>query len=85
MAEIDRDKVAKGLKLCVITGDFCGECPYNGMWSCIEKLHDDTLVLLKEQEKRINELEKNLKIDIPLKERNDNFDLYDTPIFGFHD
>lgn len=43
------------------------------------------LSLLKEQEKRINELEENLKIDIPSKERNDDFDLYDTPIFGFHD
>lgn len=81
----DREKVTKGLKLCVVTGDFCGECPYDGMESCIEKLHDDTLALLKEQEKRIKDLEKNLRIGIPSKERKDNFDLYDTPIFGFHD
>lgn len=47
---IDSEKVSKGLKLCVVTGDFCGECPYDGMESCIEKLHDDALVLLKEQE-----------------------------------
>lgn len=49
MAEINREKVIKGLKLCVVTGDFCGECPYDGMESCIEKLHDDTLALLKAQ------------------------------------
>lgn len=46
---------------------------------------EEIIALLKEQEKRINELEEKLKIDIPSKERNDNFDLYDTPIFGFHD
>lgn len=46
----DRQKVIKSLKLCVVTGDFCGECPYDGMESCIEKLHDDALSLLKEQD-----------------------------------
>lgn len=45
----------------------------------------EAVSLLKEQEKRIKDLEEKLRIDIPLKERNENFDLYDTPIFGFHD
>lgn len=30
-------------------------------------------------------LKQQFNIDIPLKERNYDFDLYDTPIFGFHD
>ena len=47
----DREKIIKGLKLCVVTGDFCGECPYDDeMELCIDKLHDDALALLKEQE-----------------------------------
>ena len=50
MADIDREKVIKGLKLCVVTGELCGECPYDGMESCIEKLHDDALAMLKEHE-----------------------------------
>ena len=51
MAEIDREKVAKGLKLCVVTGDFCGECPYDEMESCIDHLHDDALSLLEDMNK----------------------------------
>jgi hypothetical protein len=52
---INKEKVIKGLKLCVVTGDFCGECPYDGMESsCIDKLHDDALTLLKEQEEEID-------------------------------
>ena len=47
---MDREKVIKGLKLCVVTGDFCGECPYDEMELCIDHLHDDALALLKEQE-----------------------------------
>lgn len=58
---IDKEKVIKGLKLCVVTGDFCGECPYDGMTSCIEKLHDDTLAMLKEKEERIELLENQLE------------------------
>ena len=47
----DKDQVMKALEHCVVSGDFCGECPYDGMESCIEKLHDDALALLKDQEK----------------------------------
>jgi len=57
----DREKTIKGLKLCVVTGDFCGECPYDGMESCIEKLHDDTIAMLKEKEERIELLENQLE------------------------
>ena len=58
----DMDKVAKGLKLCVVTGDFCGECPYDGMEeSCIDHLHDDALALLQEQEEQIKTRDESLE------------------------
>lgn len=48
---------------------------------------------LKEQEEQIKNRDESLEkareeikwLRGMLKERNDNFDLYDTPIFGFHD
>lgn len=58
---------------------------YSKLCDLIDLTKDDVLSLLKEQENRIKDLEEKLRIDISLKERNDNFDLYDTPIFGFHD
>ena len=58
---VDMGKVAKGLKLCVVTGDFCGECPYDGMELCIEKLHDNALTLLKEQEEQIKTRDESLE------------------------
>lgn len=72
----DRKKVGQGLKLCVTTGDFCGECPYDGMESCIDKLHDDAIALLKEQEAKppIHVLEEYPEHDW---ERNENGDIDD--------
>lgn len=54
---------------------------------------DNALDLLKEQEEQIKNRDESLEkareeikwLRGMLKERNDNFDLYDTPIFGFHD
>lgn len=62
---VDRQKVIKGLECCK---EACaiGGCPYwNGSitdGSCMLKLHADALSMLKEQEKRINELEEKLRL-----------------------
>lgn len=63
----DKEKVIKGLECCT-KGDVCfSECPYfkeapmtDG--KCITALQADALALLKEQEKRINELEEKLRL-----------------------
>lgn len=57
MGKIDREKVLTGLEYCQ---GVCGTCcPYwNGSMtdgSCIVKLHADTLSLLKEQQKLIDD------------------------------
>ena len=80
-----QQEIIKAIETCYKVGHNCTECPLFFEDECNDKLGREVITLLKEQEKRINELEENLKIDIPSKERNDNFDLYDTPIFGFHD
>jgi Zn-finger protein len=80
-----QQEIIKALETCYEVGHNCTECPLFSESECNDKLGREVITLLKEQEKRINELEENLKIGIPSKERNDNFDLYDTPIFGFHD
>ena len=54
---IDREKVIKGQQSC-LDGGYCGECPYfeykDGLREeaieCREKLGQDTIALLKEQE-----------------------------------
>lgn len=63
----DREKVKKGLECCT-KGDACiSDCPYfkevpmtDG--KCITALQADALALLKEQEKRIIELEGKLRL-----------------------
>lgn len=64
----DREKVIKGMRQHVEGSMFdrCGECPYyefgKGGFSCRDELLYDALALLKEQEKRINELEEKLRL-----------------------
>lgn len=60
---IDREKVIKGLEHC--SEDGCKECPYEQdctMADGFSELASDALALLKEQEKRINELEEKLRL-----------------------
>ena len=44
----------------------CGQCPYNNddddTYDCTQALAEDALAMLKEQEKRINELEEKLRL-----------------------
>lgn len=57
---MDREKVIKGLESCLKIPGFCNECPYGKynyddqqaypVRGCVEKLRNDTLALLKEQE-----------------------------------
>ncbi len=60
----DREKVKKGFERC-LSGKMpfgCGECPYfgdeeyNDAWSCRLSLMRDAFALLKEQEERIEQL-----------------------------
>jgi hypothetical protein len=54
----DKEKVIEGLKYCTITdGIECPNCPYRNEDDCIEMLTADALALLKEQEKRIEDLQ----------------------------
>lgn len=85
----DREKVISGLEISIISDTDAG-------FSTIEipvQQAENILALLKEQEEQIknrDESHEKAREEIKwlrgmLKERNDNFDLYDTPIFGFHD
>ena len=60
----DREKVIKGLECCAaMSGDECNKCPYGD--ECVDTdllygiphLASDALALLKEQEKRIEDLQ----------------------------
>lgn len=54
----DIDKVINGLEICRTTNPSCTKCPYKRIHNtCIDILHDDAIELLKEQQKRIEELE----------------------------
>ena len=62
----DKAKVIKGLEICVnrVPGkSVCNECPYeiDGN-NCEINLTNDAISVLKEQEKRINELEEKLRL-----------------------
>lgn len=52
----DRERVIKGLECCLketksLDNEPCGECPYGAAGGgCIDQLHAEALVLLKEQE-----------------------------------
>lgn len=54
MADIEREKVIKGLELCQVKPPDtrrCEECPYQGVDPrCIDELHRNAFSLLKEQE-----------------------------------
>ena len=61
---IDREKVISGLQRCRLMNKVnCDKCPYdyngrgNGKSECTAELADDVLSLLKEQEKRIEDLQ----------------------------
>ena len=57
---MDRDKVIKGLECCVKESEGyieqCGECPYGANCGCIDRLLADTITLLKEQDKKVEQL-----------------------------
>ena len=61
----DREKVIKGLE-CHLkelsVGKACFECPYCGDNPCEIQLITKALAMLKEQDKRINELEEKLRL-----------------------
>ena len=58
---MDREKVIRAIDGCVNIGDYCNDCDYDGCFfhhgSCEKDLLADALELLKEQDKRIKELE----------------------------
>ena len=68
----DREQVIKGLSCCAKwmgkdDFDACNSCPYHKNFSyddhgCLEEVNNDAIALLKEQEKRINELEEKLRL-----------------------
>jgi len=60
---IDREKVIKGLERCKLYNKVnCDKCPYDyngrgtGKSECTAELASDALALLKEQQKRIEEI-----------------------------
>ena len=59
---IDRERIIKGLECCVLRDpddkQRCSECPYEG--NCVNRLKQDALALLKEQEPRVMTLEEVL-------------------------
>ena len=61
---VDREKVIKGLHCCSDTvGVNCIYCPYDISDSdCTALMSMDVLELLKEKDKRINELEEKLRL-----------------------
>ena len=65
----DREKVIKGLEICICFGNRtqfdCTGCPYNTeelLTKCITKMQEDVLELLKEQAEHIDRLERDLAI-----------------------
>ena len=57
----DREKVIRAIDGCINIDDYCNDCDYDGCvfhhGSCEKDLLADALELLKEQDKRIKELE----------------------------
>ena len=54
----DREKVIRGLECCKRKdGNECKVCPYTESEYCTEDMVTDALVLLKEQQERIEKLE----------------------------
>ena len=71
MAEIDREKVKKGLECCSehIEDASCSDCPYVDdcdIGECTSELAHDTLDLLEEKNEQIQELQRKLKIYMEL-------------------
>lgn len=67
--DVNIEKVIKGLECCAaVSGDECRKCPYSD--ECLNTdqsvgtahLASNAIVLLKAQEKRINELEEKLRL-----------------------
>lgn len=55
MPKMTNEEIKKGLKICIL-GD-CGGCPYVGFdFGCRDKLAEDALALITEQEKDIKQL-----------------------------
>lgn len=83
----DREKVIKGMEQ--FRADLKPFCGNHADW----ERFDAGLSMLKDQGEQIKKRDESLEkareeikwLRGMLKERNDNFDLYDTPIFGFHD
>ena len=70
---VDKEKVIKGLEICSEHGAWHGcdcelneaykDCPYHGCETgCVVTIAKDAIALLKEQKKRINELEEKLRL-----------------------
>lgn len=66
---VDREKVVKGLEICICFGNGtlydCTGCPYDTkelLTKCITKMQEDVLELLKEQAEHIDRLERDLAI-----------------------
>lgn len=51
----DREKVIKGIGICVVLHSNCNGCPYNEdkEFECINRLREDALALIKAQEPRV--------------------------------
>ncbi len=61
--DVNIEKVIKGLEICTSRPCYCTDCPYTKE-CCLDSQNvmKDALVLLKAQEKRINELKKKLRL-----------------------
>ena len=63
---IDKEKIVKAFVLCRVNEGCSANCPYwdndASVKGCTKKLATDVYSLLKEQERRINELEEKLRL-----------------------
>ena len=59
---MDKEKIIKGLEICTANPPTCRGCPYfDGCKIDAQKLKEDTLSILKEQDERIKLLEHQLE------------------------
>lgn len=59
---VDRGKVIKGLEVHIKPNSRCVGCPYPNNGLCGDQLYHDALILLKEQEEQIEQLEHDLAV-----------------------
>lgn len=62
----EREKVIKGIGICVVLHSNCNGCPYNEdkEFECINRLREDALALLKAQEPRVMTLQEALGAEV---------------------